>query len=104
MRHRLLTGPDCVTGGTHFAFEWHQIAALHYPFRIAISERNTTVGAKEDKVKGKWEEAKGKGKKAWGDITEDPDKVEEGSYDELKGKGRQKLGDAKEWVDKKTDE
>ncbi|TVR70326.1 MAG: CsbD family protein [Sphaerobacteraceae bacterium] len=62
------------------------------------------MGAKEDKVKGKWEETKGKGKQAWGDITDDPDKVDEGSFDKTKGKGRQKLGEAKEWIDEKTDD
>jgi uncharacterized protein YjbJ (UPF0337 family) len=62
------------------------------------------MGAKKDKAKGKWEETKGKAKQAWGDITDDPDKVDEGSYDKTKGKARQKLGDAKEWVDEKTDD
>jgi uncharacterized protein YjbJ (UPF0337 family) len=62
------------------------------------------MGAKKDKAKGKLEETKGKGKQAWGDITDDPDKVDEGSFDKAKGKGRQKLGDAKEWIDEKTDD
>jgi uncharacterized protein YjbJ (UPF0337 family) len=61
------------------------------------------MGAKKDQAKGKWEEAKGKGKQAWGDITDDPDKVDEGTLEETKGKGRQAYGKAKEWVEDKTD-
>jgi uncharacterized protein YjbJ (UPF0337 family) len=60
------------------------------------------MGAREDKGKGKWEEAKGKAKQAWGDITEDDEAQVSGEAEETKGKGRQKWGEAKEWVEEKT--
>ena len=62
------------------------------------------MGDKADKAKGKWDEVKGKGKQAWGDLTDDPDKVDEGQFDEAKGKGRQKVGKAKDWAKDKIDD
>jgi uncharacterized protein YjbJ (UPF0337 family) len=62
------------------------------------------MGSRKDKTKGKLEEAKGKSKQAWGDLTDNPDLAEEGEFDEAKGKGRQNVGKAKEWVKDKVDE
>jgi uncharacterized protein YjbJ (UPF0337 family) len=61
------------------------------------------MGSMKDKAKGKWEEAKGKGKQAAGDLTDNPGLAEEGEIDETKGKGRQNVGKAKEWVKEKID-
>jgi uncharacterized protein YjbJ (UPF0337 family) len=57
----------------------------------------------KDRAKGTAEEWKGKGKQAWGAVTDDKETEASGKVDEGKGKGRQKLADAKDWVDEKTD-
>jgi uncharacterized protein YjbJ (UPF0337 family) len=43
-------------------------------------------------LKGKWNELKGKVKKAYADLTEDDLKYEDGKDDELLGKLQQKTG------------
>ena len=48
-----------------------------------------------DKIEGKVDELKGKGKEAWGDATDDESTQAEGKTDELKGKGKQTWGDVK---------
>ncbi len=40
----------------------------------------------QDKGQGAWDETKGKAKKAWGEITDDPETKREGSMDKAKGK------------------
>lgn len=60
------------------------------------------MGAQDDKNKGRFEEAKGKAKQAWGDLTDDEKAKTSGEADETKGKGRQKYSEAKEWVEEKT--
>lgn len=48
---------------------------------------------------GRWNEIKGKVKKAFADITEDDLVYEEGKEEELLGKMQQKLGKSKEEVE-----
>ncbi len=43
-------------------------------------------------IKGRWNEVKGKVKKAYADLTEDDLTYQEGSEDELLGKIQQKTG------------
>lgn len=50
------------------------------------------------KLKGNWNEAKGKMKQQYGDLTDDDLKVEEGKEDEWMGKMQEKLGKTKEEV------
>lgn len=50
------------------------------------------------KLKGRWNEIKGKMKKAYGDLTEDDLKYEEGKEDEFIGKLQQKLGKTRDEV------
>ena len=50
------------------------------------------------KLKGDWNETKGKIKKAYADLTEDDLKRDEGNDDVLVGKLQQKLGKTKEDV------
>jgi uncharacterized protein YjbJ (UPF0337 family) len=50
------------------------------------------------KLKGDWNEAKGKIKKAYADLSDDDLKREEGKDDELVGRLQQKLGKTKEDV------
>jgi uncharacterized protein YjbJ (UPF0337 family) len=48
-----------------------------------------------DKVKGKLDELKGKGKQKVGDVTDDESLQAEGKKDELKGKGKHAWGTVK---------
>lgn len=50
------------------------------------------------KLKGTWNETKGKMKQAYADLTDDDLKYEEGKDDEFVGKLQQKLGKTKEDV------
>ncbi|MFC7394355.1 CsbD family protein [Scopulibacillus cellulosilyticus] len=49
-----------------------------------------------DKLKGKGNQVKGEAKKAWGNITNDDQKVAEGEKDKAKGKIQEKAGDVKD--------
>lgn len=51
-------------------------------------------------AEGYMDEAKGKAKQAWGDVTDDPDTHAEGQVDELKGKAKQKVGELRDKVRK----
>ena len=50
------------------------------------------------KLKGNWNETKGKIKQAYGDLTDDDLKREEGKDDEFIGRMQQKLGKTKDEV------
>jgi len=50
------------------------------------------------KLKGSWNETKGKMKQAFGDLTDDDLKYEEGKDDEFVGRIQSKLGKTKEEV------
>ena len=50
------------------------------------------------KLKGNWNEMKGKMKQAYGDLSDDDLKREEGKDDEFVGKLQQKLGKTKDEV------
>ncbi|WPR74416.1 CsbD family protein [Algoriphagus sp. NG3] len=52
----------------------------------------------EDKVKGNWNEIKGKLKQQYGDLTDDDLTYSEGKSDELLGKIQKKTGKSKEEV------
>jgi uncharacterized protein YjbJ (UPF0337 family) len=56
------------------------------------------------KLKGNWDELKGKMKKEYADLTDDDLLYEEGNDDELLGKLQKKVGKTKdqviEWIDK----
>lgn len=49
-----------------------------------------------DKLKGNWNQAKGKLKQEYGELTDDDLQYEEGKEDELIGKIQEKTGKAKE--------
>jgi uncharacterized protein YjbJ (UPF0337 family) len=55
------------------------------------------------KLKGSWNEVKGKIKQEYGDLTEDDLIYEEGKDDELLGRIQQKIGkskqDVKKWIE-----
>ncbi|MFC5627146.1 CsbD family protein [Algoriphagus winogradskyi] len=56
------------------------------------------MSAFEDKVKGNWNEIKGKLKQEYGDLTDDDLMYDEGKSDELLGKIQKKTGKSKEEV------
>jgi uncharacterized protein YjbJ (UPF0337 family) len=56
-----------------------------------------------DQVRGKWDEIKGRAKKAWSELTDDDFKKAEGSVDKLFGVIQQRFGDTKEAIKAKID-
>ncbi len=56
----------------------------------------------DDKVEGAWDKAKGKAKKAWGEITDDDEKKAEGEVDKAKGAFKDAKGDVKNAIDPDT--
>jgi len=57
----------------------------------------------QDQTEGKWEQIKGRAKKAWGELTDDDFKKAEGSVDKLYGLIQEKFGDTKEAIKEKLD-
>ncbi len=53
----------------------------------------------DDKIKGKFDDMKGRAKKAWGEVTNDPDRKTEGSMDKAKGKLETVKGEIKNAID-----
>lgn len=61
------------------------------------------MSALTDKLKGNWNEIKGKLKQQYADLTDDDLLYAEGKEDELIGRLQQKLGKTKEEVEKEFD-
>ena len=57
----------------------------------------------QDQAEGKWDQIKGRAKKAWGELTDDDFKKAEGSVDKLFGVIQEKFGDTKEAIKAKLD-
>jgi len=61
------------------------------------------MSATNDKVKGNWNQLKGKAKQEYAELTDDDLMYEEGKEDELFGRLQEKLGKTKEqitdWID-----
>jgi len=55
------------------------------------------------KLKGNWNELKGKAKQRWANLTDDDLKYEEGKEDELYGRIQKRTGQTKEEVKKWSD-
>lgn len=60
--------------------------------------------AMKDKLKGNWNQLKGKVQQKWGDLTDDDLMYEEGKENELLGRIQEKTGESKENVKKFIDE
>lgn len=58
----------------------------------------------EMKMKGNWQEAKGRMKEAWGDLTDDEMDRAEGNWDQLVGTIRQKTGEGVEEIEAKLND
>lgn len=56
------------------------------------------MNSKELKLKGNWNEIKGKIKQKYADLTDDDLKYEEGKDDELVGRLQKKIGKTKDQV------
>ena len=56
------------------------------------------MSATHDKIKGNWNQLKGKAKQEYGDLTDDDVAYTEGQEDELIGRLQEKLGKTKEAV------
>ncbi len=61
------------------------------------------MSAFSDKVKGNWNETKGKLKQKWGKLTDDDLDYAEGKEDELLGRIQKKTGETKDSVKKFID-
>ncbi|MFA6034170.1 MAG: CsbD family protein [Myxococcota bacterium] len=57
----------------------------------------------QDQAQGKWDQMKGRAKKAWGELTDDDFKKSEGSVDKLYGIIQERFGDTKEAIMTKLD-
>jgi len=57
----------------------------------------------QDQAQGKWDQIKGRAKKAWAELTDDDFKKAEGSVDKLYGLIQEKFGDTKEAIKAKLD-
>jgi uncharacterized protein YjbJ (UPF0337 family) len=66
--------------------------------------KNANNSSTELKIKGNWNEVKGKAKQQWANLTDDDLLYEEGKEDELYGRIQKKTGKTKEeiksWIDK----
>ena len=56
-----------------------------------------------DQVEGKWEQVKGRARKAWAELTDDDLQKAEGSEEKLYGIIQEKFGDTKEAIKNKID-
>lgn len=61
------------------------------------------MGSTEDKIKGNWNQLKGKVKQKYGQLTDDDLTYEEGKGNELLGKIQKKTGEAKDSIKKFID-
>jgi len=65
--------------------------------------KNANNSSAELKIKGNWNEVKGKAKQQWANLTDDDLLYEEGKEDELYGRLQKKTGQTKEqiksWID-----
>jgi len=57
----------------------------------------------QDQAQGKWDQIKGRAKKAWAELTDDDIKKAEGSADKLYGVIQERFGDTKEAIKAKLD-
>lgn len=62
------------------------------------------MGATEDKIKGNWNQLKGKVKQQYGDLTDNDLMYQEGKEDELLGRIQKRTGHAKSDIKKFIDE
>ena len=54
------------------------------------------MSATSDKIKGNWNQIKGKLKQQWGDLTDDDLQYAEGKEDEMLGRLQKRTGESKD--------
>ncbi|HLV42382.1 MAG TPA: CsbD family protein [Brumimicrobium sp.] len=62
------------------------------------------MGSTEDKIKGNWNQLKGKVQQKYGELTDDDLKYQEGKENELLGRIQERTGHAKDDIKKFIDE
>ncbi len=62
------------------------------------------MDTRQTQLKGKWEQARGRVKEAWGDLTDDDLDRTEGRWDRLVGTIREKTGDTVESVESRLND
>jgi uncharacterized protein YjbJ (UPF0337 family) len=65
---------------------------------LGVTVKKKTMNSKELKLRGNWNEVKGKIKQEYADLTEDDLKYEEGKDDELIGRLQKKIGKTKDEI------
>jgi uncharacterized protein YjbJ (UPF0337 family) len=81
----------CIVTPKPFVAHWHRYCS-------ALALKPNHMNSTQLRLKGKWNEIKGKIKQQHADLTEDDLRYEEGKDDELVGRLQQKLGKTKEQV------
>ena len=76
----------------------HGAERNHSPRRTDTG-KGTTMN--QDQAKGRWEQIKGRARKAWGELTDDDIMRAEGSEEKLFGLIQEKFGDSKEAIQAK---
>jgi uncharacterized protein YjbJ (UPF0337 family) len=66
--------------------------------KLLDSMKKTIMNSSEFKLRGNWNELKGKMKQQYAQLTDDDLKYEEGKDDELVGRIQQKIGKTKDEV------
>jgi uncharacterized protein YjbJ (UPF0337 family) len=76
------------------------------PGRVADTSNHRKEWWNVDRMQleGKWEQAKGRIKEAWGDLTDDDVTRAEGNRDQLVGTIREKTGETVEAIESKLDD
>lgn len=80
------------------------VANICLPSAALTTNQNYTImSAITDKIKGNWNQLKGKAKQEYADLTDDDVRYEEGKEDELIGRLQEKTGktkqEVKDWID-----
>jgi len=65
----------------------------------AVQKGTVMTDQSQDRVEGKFDEAKGQGKEALGKLADDKSTQMEGQKDQAMGKAKQGMADAKDKVD-----
>ena len=80
---------------------WYTLCSFYTERYLKLSKE---ILMNSDRMKGNWNELKGKAQQKWGDLTDDDlDKIE-GSRTELVGKIQQQYGKSKEEAEREVDE
>lgn len=77
---------------------WDIVYCLSKSLGVKLNLNFKTMSATTDKLKGNWNQVKGKLKQKYGDLSDDDLKYAEGKEDELIGRIQEKTGESKEKI------